>query len=812
MRRLIRLLLVLSIISTSGSPASGGARLLPHAAAAPDVDVNVSPTVRVVPSTVKVKLDERRPSAVAADQIDVAAQRGECESVQLWMRHSSDTTALHNISVHFAPLLGSGGASPDDVASPMFAAAHWSARQQGYVYCQKNKDFIPSVDQSPSWQPDPLLRLDLPDGGSAPPSHALYPAWERGPTGVIPYVPPNHTQSVWATVCVPRTATPGNYSGEFSIRGLVGTAHAAWQHSVKVKLEVWTLTLAELGAEGTLDTAFIWLEPTSNDNNWTQDCMPQGNDTLYRECPQRDEWFRFLRRNRVPPDFGGNALGGSYHSLAETRARRDQAGARWQNLLDVSVLGGNCTCKSGHACNYTDEYVDELLMPLLRRIVPPIEKAGLLDSVYAYGFDEAPEGCIPSMYKLFGALKKEFPKLRTVATFSGFSHVPTDLPVDVWVEIYQWWYYSLSNSRPAGNNGSGWAPVSKTVPNSVAEWRAAGKEYWWYWCGGPDYGTDYPQYWLNSLVEWPAIASRLLLWLTALNSVSGLLFWVDDVWAGEGANGWVYSSWQGPYWANKTGQPGGARMGPGSWVHRLYTNGSCALAGQAPPRDNTSPRPMCNWREATMKTDGLCSSSGGGSSNGDGSWMFPGPDGAPLSSVRLENIRDGIEDYELFRQLSPSTLATLLAPVITNGPNCSAEAAWNEVGKRCVDWHDDPAALERVRREAARLVMMGSPQAARSKTAEPSMKLDDESYETRHGRRPQSLKHGAFDASTPFATAPIPLGLKMPGPAPRNLADRFTDVINVKDYFARGDGTGTTPLDEGVDISSAPWNNWTLCT
>ena len=101
-----------------------------------------------------------------------------------------------------------------------------------------------------------------------------------------------------------------------------------------------------------------------------------------------------------------------------------------------------------------------------------VEQAGLLDYVYAYGFDEAPEGCLPSMYKLFGAVKKEFPKLRTMATFSGFSHVPTDLPVDVWVEIYQWWYYSLSNTRPPGNNGSGWAPVSQRVPASVAAWRA----------------------------------------------------------------------------------------------------------------------------------------------------------------------------------------------------------------------------------------------------------------------------------------------------------------------------------------------------
>ena len=86
----------------------------------------------------------------------------------------------------------------------------------------------------------------------------------------------------------------------------------------------------------------------------------------------------------------------------------------------------------------------------------------------ADGFDEAPEGCLPSMYKLYGAVKKAYPNLRTMATFSGFSHVPTDLPVDgescssryvsfrslksgyfhcaVWVNIYQWYYYAKQSS------------------------------------------------------------------------------------------------------------------------------------------------------------------------------------------------------------------------------------------------------------------------------------------------------------------------------------------------------------------------------
>jgi hypothetical protein len=34
-------------------------------------------------------------------------------------------------------------------------------------------------------------------------------------------------------------------------------------------------------------------------------------------------------------------------------------------------------------------------------------------------------------------------------------------------------------------------------------------------------------------------------------------------------------------------------------------------------------------------------------------------------------------------------------------------------------------------------------------------------------------------------------------------------VVNVKDYYARGDGKGASPRDEGVDISNEPWNNWT---
>jgi hypothetical protein len=38
--------------------------------------------------------------------------------------------------------------------------------------------------------------------------------------------------------------------------------------------------------------------------------------------------------------------------------------------------------------------------------------------------------------------------------------------------------------------------------------------------------------------------------------------------------------------------------------------------------------------------------------NGDGHLIYPGPDGMPISSIRMECIRDGIEDYECFYMLN----------------------------------------------------------------------------------------------------------------------------------------------------------------
>ena len=157
----------------------------------------------------------------------------------------------------------------------------------------------------------------------------------------------------------------------------------------------------------------------------------------------------------------------------------------------------------------------------------------------------------------------------------------------------------------------------------LADRRRAGDTVWWYVCCGP--GNPYN----NFFVEMSAMAHRTLFWQQKREGVQGLLYWSTTYW-----------------------------------------NPS---AGTADP-----------WQDmATVKDINP-------NIHGDGSLLYPGKqvgvDG-PVSSLRLEMIRDGIEDFE-YLTLAEQRL----------GP----EAASKYVARVCrslTDYEQDPARLETVRRE-----------------------------------------------------------------------------------------------------------------
>jgi hypothetical protein len=54
------------------------------------------------------------------------------------------------------------------------------------------------------------------------------------------------------------------------------------------------------------------------------------------------------------------------------------------------------------------------------------------------------------------------------------------------------------------------------------------------------------------------------------------------------------------------------------------------------------------------------------------------------------------------------------------------------------------------------------------------------------------------------------IGYQPPGTTStaRSAQSKMRDVLSVKDFGALGDGTGSTPIDTGDDISNASWNTW----
>jgi hypothetical protein len=198
-----------------------------------------------------------------------------------------------------------------------------------------------------------------------------------------------------------------------------------------------------------------------------------------------------------------------------------------------------------------------------------------------------------------------------------------------------------------------WAP--NTGRYRAAEFQAQqakGKTVWWYVCCGP--GKPYA----NLMIEWPAIDHRLLLWQNQKYRVTGFLYWSLDTWRD-----------------NLTGEK--------RW-------------------------PEVQWKPATWRNDA------GMAHNGDGQLIYPGPNRQPLSSIRLENFRDGVEDYEYFWLLKDS-VARLKKADAARHQALIAEAEQvlavdDAVVKDLTHFTHDPQVLRQARARIAHLIeRAGSP-------------------------------------------------------------------------------------------------------
>lgn len=167
-----------------------------------------------------------------------------------------------------------------------------------------------------------------------------------------------------------------------------------------------------------------------------------------------------------------------------------------------------------------------------------------------------------------------------------------------------------------------WCPLTPRVDQPFyAARKAAGEQLWTYVCVSP------PPPHANFFVDQSATTHRVLFWQAWQQGCTGLLYW-DVTW-----------------WYGLPGPPSGQPHFP-----------------EVPIKFTDLETTYAKWKV-----------------NGDGFLLYPGPDVTPYPSIRLECIRDGIEDYETLGVLRNLIDAANRNPRLAELPDLAAARKLLEV-------------------------------------------------------------------------------------------------------------------------------------
>jgi len=475
------------------------------------------------------------PPAKLSRSVSVDLARGEWESFQVCLRTSRPLTG---VKVAVADLRSK-------TPSAMRPTLEWF--RVGYVWVEQPQAHPFAPRSSATWWPDPLL----------PPSEFSTSAGEAQP--------------LWFTVHAPADASPGRYTGKITV-----TAEGTPPVTVPLTL---TVHPAQVPSQGYMKTAFALMD-------WHLKKVYGKIDK-----PLRRAYTDYLLAHRLNPDDISRTDPPDLDELDYANTR----GLNAFNILNVvpEPKGSGWVCWSP-AADYTPEFKERFLARL-DAIVPELEKRGLIDKAYIYGFDERGPEYIPIIRDLFTEIKRRYPRVHTCSTCwppSGTD--PLSLGID--------WYVPLSSSYS---------------PELAATVRKSGGEMWWYICLGPNYP------YANWLLENPLIEARLIFWQAHSYGVEGFLYWGLNIWERKN-NDKPIPSTAGPRidWSVTTG-------GDYNWL------------------------------------------------NGDGVLLYPGESG-PIGSIRMESIRDGLEDTKLLRlyekRFGHAATRKLIEPLTTDRTHYTRDA------------------------------------------------------------------------------------------------------------------------------------------
>lgn len=232
----------------------------------------------------------------------------------------------------------------------------------------------------------------------------------------------------------------------------------------------------------------------------------------------------------------------------------------------------------------------EMLMgKSLSKLQKGLKELGLLDKAYVYWGDEPNPPAYPVLYDTHRLLKKYAPGIKTFMTeMSTWRGHATD---------------SLDISDCTDISCVSWDCFENH--DIVKNYQVPGKEAWNYLCCG----TKYPYF--SNFVDHNAIDMRIWLWASYQFGFKGILIWASTAWNSSTVSpeGMLQNQWEEPYCFSSSHQ----------LIQRLLACG-----------DGTLFYPH-NRRPNEDKTTAFT--------------------GYPIPCVRLEILRDGIEDFEYLTML-----------------------------------------------------------------------------------------------------------------------------------------------------------------
>ena len=273
---------------------------------------------------------------------------------------------------------------------------------------------------------------------------------------------------------------------------------------------------------------------------------------------------------------------------------------------------------------------------LLRKVQEHFRAQGYLKEAIFYCFDEPKPDALPIVQKGYARLRKYAPDFRSIIT----APVLADL---------------LGGPHI-------WCPEPNALESALQrERQAAGDEFWTYVCMGPKAP------WVTLFPDHPSVELRTWLWQSWAKGLKGVLIWTTTLWNGA-ARTLPKGMMQNPYVDAMSYRFDGNTYG--NCDGRLFYPPFASVGGDDVAK--TVPVPAA---------------------------AAPCDFSRPVSSIRLEMLKDGIEDYEylaMLRRLAPDS--PLLAVPET-------------IFRTLSDFNFDPAPIEArrvaVAREIVRLTKQG---------------------------------------------------------------------------------------------------------